>query len=274
MDGKIVVVTGASAGIGAAGARKLAALGANVAVVGRSKEKTTKIAKEIGGTPYFADFAKLDDVRRVADQLDYPHIDILANNAGLMSESRVLTPDGMEITFQVNHVAPFLLTHLLTDRLVAAPAARVITTASAAHGWARLDLDDLAFESRKFTTQRAYGSSKLANILFTQELARRLADTNVTASSFHPGPVGSEFFRDSRMYKLVLHSPIGKLALTPEQGAQPLVHLATVADAESVNGKYFSRMKPRKPKGTSPELAARLWRKTEQLLGIGDQANR
>ncbi|RSM77645.1 SDR family oxidoreductase [Kibdelosporangium aridum] len=273
MDGKTVVVTGASAGIGAAGARKLAALGANVAVVGRSKEKTTKIAKEIGGTPYVADFAKLDDVRRLADELDYPHIDILANNAGLISGKKVLTPDGIETTFQVNHVAPFLLTHLLLDRLKAAPEARVITTASASHTFARLDLDDLNFDTHKYGTQRAYGTSKLANILFTQELSRRLAGTGVTASSFHPGPVGTEFFRDNGLFKLVLRSPIGRLALTPEQGARPLVHLATVSDAQSVNGAYFSRMNRRQPRGTSPELAARLWTKTEQLLGIGDQAN-
>nr|WP_042186430.1 SDR family NAD(P)-dependent oxidoreductase [Kibdelosporangium sp. MJ126-NF4]CEL17273.1 putative oxidoreductase [Kibdelosporangium sp. MJ126-NF4]CTQ91497.1 putative oxidoreductase [Kibdelosporangium sp. MJ126-NF4] len=269
LDGRTVVVTGASAGIGAAAAKRFASLGANVAVVGRSKEKTTAVARQIGGTPYTVDFARLDDVRRLADDLDYPTIDVLANNAGLISDTRKMTPDGNEITFQVNHLAPFLLTHLLTDRLKAAPEARVITTASAAHGFARLDLDDLGFGARKYGKQSAYGTSKLANILFTQELARRTAGTSVTASCFHPGPVSTDFFRDMGFARLVLW-----MALRPEQGARPLVHLATVDDPETVNGAYYSRMKRREPKRTSAELAARLWEASERLVGLGDQADR
>ncbi|ONI70848.1 hypothetical protein ALI144C_50605 [Actinosynnema sp. ALI-1.44] len=274
LDGRTVVVTGASTGIGAAAAKQLADLGADVAVTGRSKDKTTEVARRIGGTPYLVDFARLDDVRRFADDLDIDRIDVLANNAGLMNTSRVLTEDGNESTFQVNHLAPFLLTHLLMDRLKAAPDARVITTASAAHAFGEIALDDLRFDTRKFGAQRAYGMSKLANVLFTQELARRVDGTNVTASVFHPGPVASDFFRESGFARWVLRTPLGRLALTPEQGARPLVHLATIDDAQSVNGVYYSRMKRRAPKGTNPELAARLWRASERLVGIGDQANR
>ncbi|CAM3831867.1 SDR family NAD(P)-dependent oxidoreductase [Kibdelosporangium persicum] len=274
MHGRTVVVTGASAGVGAAAAAALADLGANVAVVGRSKEKTTEVARRIGGTPYFVDFASLDDVRRLADELDCPRIDVLANNAGLMNRGRQVTRDGHEMTFQVNHLAPFLLTSLLMDRLKAAPDARVISTASAAHAFARLDLDDLGFGERRYRANDAYATSKLANILFTQELARRAQGTSVTASAFHPGPVASEFFRDNSFVTKVLRSPVGRFAITPDEGAKPLVHLATVADAQSVNGAYFTRRGRRTPRRTNPELAARLWEVSERLVGIGDEPNR
>ncbi|MCO1574462.1 SDR family NAD(P)-dependent oxidoreductase [Crossiella sp. SN42] len=274
LDGRIVVITGASAGVGAAGARQLSRLGATVAVVGRSPEKTAAVAEEVGGQPFVADFSRLDEVRRLAGELlaRYPVIDVLANNAGRQVTRRTLSADGHELTFQTNYLAPFLLTHLLAPAL---GGARVISTASAAHSWARLDLDDLNSARGRYRSTRAYACSKLGNVLFTQELARRAAGSGLTASSFHPGLVASEFFRDDGVFglfgKVMINSPLGRrLAVSPDQGAAPLVHLATAA-AESVNGAYFHLMRRQPPKGPQPHDPAfgqELWQRTLKLLEL------
>lgn len=274
---KTVIVTGASAGIGAAAARKFAKAGATVAVVGRSTEKTTAVAREIGAKPYLVDFARLADVRRLADDLraDFPVIDVLAHNAGLAPGKPSLTEDGYEKTFQVNYLAPFLLTNLLWDRLTASPDARVISTSSMAHRFGRIDLANLSGLPARYTTTRVYGTWKLGNILFTRELARRAKGTSITASAFHPGPVASEFFREDPVMRRIVTSRLGKAVLvTPDQGADPMLHLATVADAQSVNGAYFHRMKRREPKGVGRELERELWDRSAALLGISDQADR
>ncbi|MET0237610.1 MAG: SDR family NAD(P)-dependent oxidoreductase [Kibdelosporangium sp.] len=276
---KTVIVTGASAGVGAAAARKFAELGATVAVVGRSAEKTTAVAREIGAKPYIVDFSGFDDVRKVAEELraDHPVVDILANNAGMMVRTPTLSRDGHELTFQVNYLAPFLLTALLRDQLEASPEARVISTSSAAHAYGSIDLDRLGQVPERYSTMRAYGASKLGNILFTQELARRAKATSITASSFHPGPVVSDFFREGRLIGTLANSALAKAVLfTPDRGAEPLLHLATVSDPRSVDGAYFDKRKRREPKGQArdADFARRLWDRTAELLGVSDQADR
>jgi NAD(P)-dependent dehydrogenase (short-subunit alcohol dehydrogenase family) len=279
MRGATVVVTGASAGIGAAAAGLFAGRGATVAVVGRSPEKTAAVAARVGGRAHLVDYGSLADVRRLAADLlaAYERIDVLANNAGAVFVSRRASADGHEMTFQVNHLAPFLLTTLLLDRLAAAPGgARVISTGSSMYRKARLDLDDLDGTRRRYGALAAYGSSKLATILFTRELARRARDRGVTASAFHPGGVATEVTRDSRLLHALLSSPLGRVAtsmtLTPEQGAEPMLHLATVADPRAVDGAYFHRLtreEPRNSQARDPELARALWERSADLTKRG-----
>jgi NAD(P)-dependent dehydrogenase (short-subunit alcohol dehydrogenase family) len=274
LQGKTVVITGASAGIGAAAARRFAELGATVAVVGRSQEKTAAVAAQVGGRAHPADYGSLDDVRRLAtDLLDtYEGIDILANNAGAIFNSRKTSVDGHEMTFQVNHLAPFLLTSLLLDRLAESPDARVINTGSAQYRKRHLDLDDLNGNEGRYRGMRAYGTSKLATVLFTRELAQRMQGTGVTASAFHPGAVATDVTRDNALQRAFMQSRLGKATLlTPEQGAEPLLHLATITDPHTVNGAYFHRLTREEPKNEQardPHLARRLWERSAELTGL------
>nr|QEO73990.1 short-chain dehydrogenase/reductase SDR [uncultured bacterium] len=264
LRGRTVVITGASAGIGAAAARRLGELGATVAVVGRSPEKTAAVAKQVGGQAHTVDYGRLADVRRLATELldTYERIDVLANNAGAAFTKPTTSADGHEMTFQVNHLAPFLLTNLLLARLTAS-AARVINTGSASHRGGRLDLDNLGGSDR-----RAYQTAKLATILFTRELARR---TGVVTVAFHPGVVATEFGRDIPVAGRIMGSWLGRVLLTsPEKGAQPLVHLATVDDL--VNGAYFDRFKvedPKNPQARDADLARELWERSADMTGAG-----
>jgi NAD(P)-dependent dehydrogenase (short-subunit alcohol dehydrogenase family) len=275
MRGRTVVVTGASAGIGAAAARQFADLGATVAVVGRSAQKTAAVADAIGAEAHLVDYSRLDDVRRLADELlaRYPRIDVLANNAGGFFTGRNMSADGHEMTFQVNHLAPFLLANLLLDRLTNAPeGARVINTASSAYRRGRLDLDDLDRALGRYSGLATYAATKLANILFTRELARRMQGTAVTTSAFHPGAVASDIGREGGLNRLLFGSRLSKALLsTPAQGAEPLVRLATTLDTQTVNGQYFHRFKPEEPKNkqaTDPQLAQQLWERSAQLTGV------
>jgi NAD(P)-dependent dehydrogenase (short-subunit alcohol dehydrogenase family) len=221
------------------------------------------------------DYSRLDDVRRLADELlaRYPRIDVLANNAGGVFTRRNTSADGHEMTFQVNHLAPFLLTNLLLDRLTQAPeGTRVINTASMAYRTARLDLDDLDRTVGRYSGSRTYGATKLANILFTRELARRMQGTGVTTSAFHPGTVASDIGREGGLPRLIFGSPLSKALLaTPAQGAEPLVRLATTVDTHTINGQYFHRFKPEEPKNkqaTDPHLAQQLWERSARLTGV------
>lgn len=268
------MITGASSGIGAEAARRLAELGATVAVVGRSAEKTAAVADRIGGRAHLADYGRLDDVRRLAAELlaAYERIDVLANNAGAIFTSRVVSADGHEMTFQVNHLAPFLLTNLLLDRLAAAPdGARVINTGSNVYRHARLDLDDIDGAP----IRRAYPASKLATLLFTRELARRTRDGGITAVAFHPGVVATDLGRGSPVFGL-MNSWAGRVVLSsPKRGAEPLLNLATAASLQAVDGTYFNRLKPEDPprgQASDPGLARELWERSARLTGLPESA--
>ncbi|MFB9852766.1 SDR family NAD(P)-dependent oxidoreductase [Micromonospora andamanensis] len=270
---RTVVITGASGGIGAEAARRLARLGARVAVVGRSPEKTAAVARQVGAEPLVADFARLSDVRRLADTLlsRYPRIDVLANNAGVVLTRRSRTEDGHDLMFQVNYLAPFLLTNLLLDRLTSGGPTRVITTSSKGHRFGSVDLDDLEGAGKRSELLR-YGMTKRQNILFTRELARRTRGSGLTATAFHPGVIASTDINRAAplVAALVRYRLLGGLS-TLREGAEPLVHLATMADPETANGGYYHRLRPNGPvhrQARNDQLATRLWDRTAELLGV------
>jgi NAD(P)-dependent dehydrogenase (short-subunit alcohol dehydrogenase family) len=275
LDDRAVVVTGASSGIGREAARALSELGATVAVVGRNPDRTRAVADEVGGTAYLADFADLASVRSLADQLlaDLPRIHVLANNAGATIAERQRTSDGFELTFQGNHLAPFLLTSLLLPRMVETAAdhapgtVRVIQTSSAGNLFGRVDLADLDGDhERWYGGFRAYGTSKLLNILFTRELARRLGSTGVDAFAFHPGFVASGFGGNGPVATFAKRA-----AVSTEQGAEPLVRLAAAPTVPAPSGNYFDRL--RAPgrvaaQADDRDLMRDLWERSADLLGI------
>jgi NAD(P)-dependent dehydrogenase (short-subunit alcohol dehydrogenase family) len=277
LAGATVVVTGASSGIGRAAARQLGDRGARVAVLGRDADRTRAVAASIDGAEaHIADFASLADVHRVADDLlrRFERIDVLANNAGGLFSRRMQTIDGHEMTFQVNHLAPFLLTSLLMPRLreTAAQGHRVtiVSTASVANRWGRLRLDDLDSRARPWLGGwQAYGSAKTAVLLTTRELATRTRGSGITAYAFHPGFVASSFGAGSWMLRLGNALGNGGLALTPEAGAVPLVELASADAPSAPSGTYFDGLVPngRSSRAARDErLASRLWGVSERLV--------
>jgi NAD(P)-dependent dehydrogenase (short-subunit alcohol dehydrogenase family) len=268
LDGKTIVITGATSGIGLQTALRLAAMGARLALVGRDRNRGEAARDAIRAQSpdchialFTADLTSLSEVRRLAGELlaTLPKIDVLVNNAGAMFQERALTVDGFERTFALNHMAYVLLTELLRERLIASAPARVVVVASEAHRRATLDFSDLQNE-KNFSGWQAYCRSKLANILFTRELARRLAGTGVTAHSLHPGFVDSRF---GDAFGGVFGWGFGvakKLfAITPVRGAQTSVHLAT-ADG-LVSGGYYVNCAPATPSsaGRDDAAAERLW---------------
>ena len=267
--GSIAVVTGASSGVGAAAARHLAAAGASVFVVGRSADKTHTVADQVGGKALCADFTRFSDVRRLADELlsRVPQIDILANNAGLVSARRRLTPDGHEMTIQVNFLSPFLLTALLRESLLKAPAARIINTSSSLYRYGKLDPEDLDGDRVRYGRMRAYNAAKLAGLVHAVELNRRIP-TTMAATAFHPGSVRSGLDRDAPIVSALKNSALGRLATrSPDQGAEPLVKLAT-ADQADLRGVYYNKLKPerlRHPAATDPAFGALLWQRTTDI---------
>lgn len=269
---RTIVITGASDGIGAAAARALHQAGHEVVVVGCSPEKTRAVAGELGAASYTADFSSLDEVRRLADELGerHPRIDVLAHNAGGLFGRRTMTADGHEMTFQVNHLAPFLLTSLLLPTLVASRAS-VISTSSLAARAGRLDLDDLDHE-RGYVPARAYGDAKLANIVFTHGLHQRFGDQGVSAAAFHPGVVASNFAAANRGPAwLVYHTPLRRLLLSSEQGADTLVWLASTTPGQDwTPGLYYERRRPAStnPRAFDDALADGLWAASESMVGL------
>ncbi len=270
---RTIVVTGASDGIGAAAARAFAAQGDRVVVVGRSAEKTRTVAESIGAEHHLADFSRLEQVRDLADVLLERHerIDVLATNAGGIMGERTMTVDGHELTFQVNHLAPFLLTTLLLPRLVAA-GGRVITTSSVAHRFGgRLDLDDLDSE-RRYSPERAYGASKLANILFTVELHRRFRAEGLLSAAFHPGVVATGFSADSSTaLRLLYRTGLSRFIRSPENGAETLLWLADGAEGvDWTSGGYYAKRAPahRSKQSRDPELARGLWERSVELTRL------
>lgn len=264
---KTIVLTGASSGIGAIAARELAKDGWDVAVVGRNPERTNQVAAAIGGTAFIADYDRLDDVRALAHNLlaAYSTIDVLANNAGGLVGKRGTTADGHERTFQHNHLAPFLLTALLTERLEAS-SGRVIGTASVANRLGHIRLDDLESRHRPYTGGwRAYGTSKLETILFMRELPRR---TSLTAYSFHPGSVRTSFGTDTALGRVVMRLA-SVTQISPEAGAAPLIQLASNPHIDAPDGTYFDGLKPNgrtAAQGNDLALAAALWDATAAIL--------
>jgi NAD(P)-dependent dehydrogenase (short-subunit alcohol dehydrogenase family) len=281
MTGKTVIVTGGNSGIGEATAVALARAGARTFITARDRGrggKAVEAIREASGSDQVElvvfDLGDLASVRAgAAEILDRcPRIDVLINNAGLVLTDRSETVDGYESTFAVNHLGPFLLTELLTDRLVASAPSRVVNVASTAHRSARrgLDFDDL--QSRQgYKGMQVYGSSKLANILFTTELASRLSGKGVTVNSVHPGTVATGYGRDGDTRGLLAFGlkVIKPFILTPEKGARTSVFLASSLDVAGVTGKYFVKCKARKPSAAAQDEAAahRLWRVSEELVG-------
>jgi retinol dehydrogenase 12 len=278
MEGRVIVVTGASAGIGAAAAVELARLGAQVVPVGRDAGRLERVARRISSAgngasiePQRADFASLDEVRGLARRLLDRHsrIDVLVNNAGALFGRREVSADGHELTFQVNHLAPFLLTNLLLDRLRESSPSRVVTTSSAAHTGGLVDLDDLELE-RSWSPWRAYASSKLANVLFTRELARRLDGEEVVANCLHPGVIRSRLGRN--MGGAIRGGwAIARLFFrSPKRGAGAIVHLASSSEGQRVSGQYFVGTRPQTVVGQAADdfFAAELWRASEELVGL------
>src|SRR5713101_3161329 len=282
LTGKTVLVTGGNSGIGTETAIALARDGARVVITARDakrgEEAVATIRTQAGSDAVSVmslDLASLASVREFASSFAEQHdrLEVLVNNAGVVIDSRRVTVDGFETTFQVNHLGPFLLTNLLRETLVAAAPARVVTVASAIHSNARhgLDFDDLQ-STRRYRSISVYGKSKLANILFTRELARRWADTGVTANAVHPGFVASRLGRDgdSRGLGMVAFRLLKPFALTPAQGAQTSVYVASAPELEGVTGGYWGKSAPATPKtpALDDDAARRLWEVSEQLVGL------
>jgi NAD(P)-dependent dehydrogenase (short-subunit alcohol dehydrogenase family) len=272
LKGKTVVVTGASAGIGESAAQTFHELGATVIVVGRSPERTRAVANKIGATAVIADFAILSDVRRAAVEiLDVaPRIDILANNAGGSWPGRSETIDGHEMMFQVNYLAPFLLTMLLRPALATAHG-RVINTSSLANRTGSLNLKDLEMK-KKTRGLKNYGTTKLENILHAREIARQWAGDGITAASFHPGIVATEFGRNDTLTGIFYRST-ARFMKTSSEGADTLIWLATAKVGEEFeNGGYYDNRRPgalnsqARPGPATDALAAELWARSEAII--------
>jgi NAD(P)-dependent dehydrogenase (short-subunit alcohol dehydrogenase family) len=277
MPEKVVVITGATSGIGEVAADRLAAKGFRIVFVARDRargEETLKHLRAIAGgmehRAFYADLSRLEDMKRVAAEIAdaEPEIDVLVNNAGALFNSRKVTEDGLEMTFALNHMSYFVVTNLLRPHLKA--GARIVSTASDAHKGAHLDFADLQ-SSRGFSGFAVYGRSKLCNILFTRELARRLEGTEITANSLHPGFVATRFGDHSGGMMSLAVRVAKNFALTPEQGAETIVHLATSPDVAGTTGAYFYKSRPATPtrEAQNDADAKRLW---DISAGIADLA--
>ena len=266
---RVAVITGASSGIGANAAARLAAEGWDVAVVGRNPERTRAVAESVGGTAFVADYDRLDEVRGLAASLDarFERIDVLANNAGGLIHQRGVSADGFERILQANHLAPFLLANLLLPKLEAS-GGRVIGTASIANTFGNLRLDDLQWAKRAwFGGWQAYGTSKIATIVFTRELARR---ARVEAYAFHPGYVATRFGTESALVRFANLVFRGGLGIPVEQGATPLVRLAT-EPVDAPSGTYFDGLRPNgrvHRSAAAPGIGNALWNQSAKLVGL------
>ena len=279
MQGRTVIVTGSSSGIGLVTACELARMGARVVMIcrpGPHVDDARRRVEAAAGTPsrvelLSADLSSLASVRAVAAEFLRTHdrLHVLVNNAGLYLPERRVTADGFEATFATNHLGPFLLTRLLLDVLRASAPSRIICVASEAHRMGRIAFDDLQGQET-FRGMRAYAQSKLANILFVRELARRLAGTGVTANSLHPGVVRTGFGHDAGGFMNWGTRLVSRFMITPEVGARTSIHLASSPLVENVTGLYFARCKTRTPAAAARDdaTARRLWDVSERLVGL------
>jgi len=279
MTGKVVMVTGASSGVGKATARMLARMGAHVVMVCREGAKATAALKEVTKgiaadqvEMLLADLASQNSIRELAAKFKETHdrLDVLINNAGMIFPDREVTFEGLERTFALNHMAYFMLTDLLCDILKASAPARIVNVASEAHRMAPgIGFDDLRWERKKYGAMRAYAQSKLANILLTYELARRLEGTRVTANCLHPGFVRTGLYRDARgLTKLAMGLMRWTVMIPPEKGALTPVYLATSPQVEEVSGRYFIKSRPASSSAATHDAAAgrRLWEVSTKLI--------
>jgi NAD(P)-dependent dehydrogenase (short-subunit alcohol dehydrogenase family) len=278
MKGKTCLITGATSGIGRATATALAGLGASLVLVGRDRARAEETAAEIAQrsgnrdvTLLLGDLSSQAEVRRVAAEFlaSQRPLHVLINNAGVINLQRTVTVDGIETTFAVNHLAPFLLTNLLLERLIASAPARIVNVSSDAHKFGLLDFDDLE-NTRRYRAMRVYGQSKLANILFTAELANRLDGSGVTANSLHPGAVATGLGKNNGAWARVLIAMLRPFFRTPADGAATSVYLAASPAVEGVTGKYFARQREHRSSAAArdAEAARRLWDISARMTGL------
>jgi NAD(P)-dependent dehydrogenase (short-subunit alcohol dehydrogenase family) len=278
MQGKVCVITGATSGIGLVAAERLAAMGARLLLVGRDPARGETALEAIKGRApqaavriVYGDLSRLSEMNRVAQEIAAlePRIDVLINNAGAMFTERRVTEDGLERTFALNHMSYFVLTNRLKDRLVAAAPARIVNTASGAHHGQLLDFADLQSE-HGYRGLRVYGRSKLANILFTRELARRLQGTGVTANCLHPGFVATRIGENNSMLFRIGLAIAKRFALSPENGAETIVYLASSPEVATVTGGYFYQCRPANPSAAARDdaTARRLWHESAKIAKL------
>jgi NAD(P)-dependent dehydrogenase (short-subunit alcohol dehydrogenase family) len=277
MAGRICVVTGATRGIGRAAAEGLARRGATVVMIARRPDEAAKVAQDIAARSPVppavipGDLSSQQSIRDAARELArlYPHLHVLINNAGVFTRRREVTIDGVELQFAVNHLAYYLLTNLLLDQLRAGAPARIINVASAAHAGARIDFEDLQ-GNRSYQGSRAYSQSKLANILFTYELARRLTGSGITVNCLHPGVIATRLLADYIGVPLAGRALASTFGAKPELGADTVIYLATSPELEDVSGKYFENTRPIRSSRESYDeaTARRLWDVSAAMTGL------
>jgi len=279
LQDKVCVVTGATAGIGRVSAHRLAEMGATVIVVSRNPRKCDEVAAAIRQQTGHAaveampaDLSSLQGIRDLARRfLDaYPRLDVLLNNAGAIFTTRQVSADGIEMTWALNHLGYFLLTHLLMDALMAAPAARVINVSSDAHLAGRIYFDDVQFERRRYSGFAAYSQSKLANVMHAYALARRLEGTPISVNALHPGAVATDFGKNNsgmwgKVFKL-----FSRFTINPEEGAKTSIYLASSPEVAGITGKYFYRCRPKPSLRASYDVQAqeKLWRLSAEMVGL------
>jgi len=278
--GKTVLVTGATSGIGLEASVALAGQGARVIMVGRNQAKTEAALADVASRSrskevsyLLADFASQASVRALADAVRsrVDRLDVLVNNAGGVNKARTVTADGIETTFAVNHLGYFLLTNLLLDLVVKSAPARVVTVASVGHRRGTLDFEDLGFERGGYSIMRAYSRSKLANILFANELARRLSGSGVTSNSLHPGSVDTNIWSGAPLWaKPIIQILLRPFFISAEKGGERIVQLAAGPELEGVTGKYFENGQAVEPAPLARDasLATRLWDVSARMVGL------
>lgn len=278
MKNKICIITGASSGMGLATAVSLAGMGANLGLVCRNKLKGESVVKNIIEKTrnnkielFIADLSSLKEIKNLASaiQAKFPRIDVLINNAGAINPDRIVTVDGYETTFAVNHLAYFCLTNLLLDHLKVSPKARIVNVASQAAMIGKIDLNDLQLE-KKYSPTKAYANSKLANIMFTYELARKIEGSNITANCLHPGGVRTNFGKDLKGIAGFIFKKFGGLMRTAEKGAETIIWLASSQEVQKISGKYFKDKKEIKSPKLSydQQMQKDLWDVSNKLCGL------